>query len=297
MKTYPLNKKCRILKSGFLAITLLLSSCTTPHTEDGIYEGILPAADCPGIYVLLAINGNKYELLEKYITHPETFITYGEIESSYSSKSLLLDNNMQLTPSDKGLLCQNMALKRISPQKGLPEICISQLFKEDQSGEDATLRTYSRNGQQYADLYFKDMEYNLEQNQQNDSIEEYVKPGSSLKLLLKTNQESSDKRLVFQNGTTSYNFTSLTPTNCFYTLTEKEDNEAPSFLDVVYYTDEQRAIVKLIGTSPEHCYTLPQTEASAHTAIYTDGKTEWQLGNHQNATLIINNKEYQYKEE
>lgn len=299
MKTYLLNKKRRILQSGFHAILLLLSSCTSPHTEDGTYEGILPAADCPGIYILLAINSNKYELLEKYITHPGTSITYGDIKTSYYSRKQQLDNGIKLTPSDSGkvLLYQNRALKYISPQKKLPEIYTSQSFKENESGKDATLKIYSQNGKQYANFYFNDLEYNLEQNLQDNATEEYIKPGSDLKLQLKCQEKSSDKELVFHNGTVSYNFASLTPTNCFYTLISNGESDVPSFLDVIYYTDNLQALVKLIGISPEHCYTLPQTDASAKTAIYTDGKTEWQLGNHQNATLIINQKKYQYKEQ
>lgn len=303
MKTYLLNKKCRILQSEIHAILtvllLLLLSCSTPHTEDGTYEGILPAADCPGIYVLLAINGNKYELLEKYITHPGTFITYGDIKTSYYSRNLQLDNDIKLTPSNssKALICENMTMRYISPKKELPKIYVSQSFKENESGEDATLRIYSQNGKRYAKFYFNDLEYNLEQNLQNDSTEEYIKPEIALKLQLKYQEKSLEKKLIFHNDTVSYNFAPLTPTNCFYTLIENGEGDAPSFLDVIYYTDNQQALVKLISLSPEHCYTLPQTNASAKTAIYTDGKTEWQLGNHQNATLIINQKKYHYKEQ
>lgn len=287
------------MQSGLLLIILLFTSCTVSHTEDGIYEGILPASDCPGIYVLLAINGNKYELLEKHITRPGTFITYGNIETHYHSQSLLLDNRMQLTPSGNGkmLQCQAITLRRISPQKGLPEICISQLFKENQTGENATLRIYSRRGKQYADFYFNNQEYTLEKSWENNSTEEYIKPQSDIRLRLQSQTTVSDKKLEFYNGKASYDFTLLTPTNTLYTLTGKKDNNAPSFLDVIYYTDEYRILVKLISTSPEYCYTLPQTEASAKTAIYTDGKTEWQLRNHQNATLIINNRRYEYKEQ
>ena len=64
-----MNKK--ILQSVLWGFILILSSCRSSQPPyDGTYEGILPAADCPGIYVLLTINGGQYELLEKYITRP-----------------------------------------------------------------------------------------------------------------------------------------------------------------------------------------------------------------------------------
>lgn len=56
-------------------------------------------------------------------------------------------------------------------------------------------------------------------------------------------------------------------------------------------------MVKLISTAPEHCYTLFQTEASAKTAEYSDGKVEWRVGNHKNATFVVDNKEYEYNEQ
>ena len=34
---------------------------------NGTYEGVFPAADCPGIYMMLVVNGSQYELFEKYI--------------------------------------------------------------------------------------------------------------------------------------------------------------------------------------------------------------------------------------
>ena len=85
-------KKNHIFPLAIGSLSFLLWSCQAPHTNDGIYEGILPAADCPGIYVMLAINGDQYELLEKYIAEPETFVTRGNIEQK--GKQLHLDNQM-----------------------------------------------------------------------------------------------------------------------------------------------------------------------------------------------------------
>lgn len=288
-------KKNHIFPLTMGSLVFLLGSCKVPHTNDGIYEGILPAADCPGIYVMLAINGDKYELLEKYIAEPETFITYGDIEEK--GNQLHLDNQMQFTNHTQGLQYQHTTLKRISDQNELPEIYISQLLKEDQSGEDALIKLYSQKSKQYAEFHFRNNTYRLELNLHNDSVDEYVDTEQHIKLSQPVPQLSSFQEFIFRNDTAAYAFTQLSPTNCIYQLTEgKEEKEVPSFLNVIYYNDDQQAFVKLLHPTLPHCYTLTQTEASAKTATYTDGETEWHLHNDQRATLVIHHKEYQYME-
>ena len=288
-------KKNHIFPLTMGSLVFLLGSCKVPHTNDGIYEGILPAADCPGIYVMLAINGDKYELLEKYIAEPETFITYGDIEEK--GNQLHLDNQMQFTNHTQGLQYQHTTLKRISDQNELPEIYISQLLKEDQSGEDALIKLYSQKSKQYAEFHFRNNTYRLELNLHNDSVDEYVDTEQHIKLSQPVPQLSSFQEFIFRNDTAAYAFTQLSPTNCIYQLTEgKEEKEVPSFLNVIYYNDDQQAFVKLLHPTLPHCYTLTQTEASAKTATYTDGETEWHLHNDQRATLVIHHKEYQYLE-
>lgn len=288
-------KKNHIIPLAMGSLVFLLGSCKVPHTNDGIYEGILPAADCPGIYVMLAINGDKYELLEKYIAEPETFITYGDIEEK--GNQLHLDNQMQFTNHTQGLQYQHTTLKRISDQNELPEIYISQLLKEDQSGEDALIKLYSQKSKQYAEFHFRNNTYRLELNLHNDSVDEYVDTEQHIKLSQPVPQLSSFQEFIFRNDTAAYTFTQLSPTNCIYHLAgEKNEKEAPSFLNVIYYNDDQQAFVKLLHPTLPHCYTLTQTEASAKTATYTDGETEWHLHNDQRATLVIHHKEYQYME-
>ena len=288
-------KKNHIIPLAMGSLVFLLGSCKVPHTNDGIYEGILPAADCPGIYVMLAINGDKYELLEKYIAEPETFITYGDIEEK--GNQLHLDNQMQFTNHTQGLQYQHTTLKRISDQNELPEIYISQLLKEDQSGEDALIKLYSQKSKQYAEFHFRNNTYRLELNLHNDSVDEYVDTEQHIKLSQPVPQLSSFQEFIFRNDTAAYTFTQLSPTNCIYHLVgEKNEKEAPTFLNVIYYNDDQQAFVKLLHPTLPHCYTLTQTEASAKTATYTDGDTEWQLHNDQRATLVIHHKEYQYME-
>lgn len=48
-------KTNQILQLILICIIFPLSACSVSHTHDGTYEGILPAADCPGIYIMLTI--------------------------------------------------------------------------------------------------------------------------------------------------------------------------------------------------------------------------------------------------
>ncbi len=284
----------RILGLALVGIMLVFSSCETSQSYDGTYEGILPAADCPGIYMLLAIHGDQYELMEKYIMRAGIFVTYGKIQNVSSCK-LRLDNEGDLTFHGDTLLYRNVPLKRVSFQKELPDIYKSQFLKENQSGEDATVSLYEMGNQRYADFYFKDKEYKLKLNPQNNSEDEYIDKNCSLKILFEDEYASVFGIPVFNDGKNSYTFTALTPTNNIYISETK--SHVPSFFDVIYYNDGMQAFVKLITSEIENCYTLPQTDASSKTADYSDGKIKWQLGNHQDATLIIDDKEYKYREQ
>ena len=287
-----MNKK--ILQSVLWGFILILSSCRSSQPPyDGTYEGILPAADCPGIYVLLTINGGQYELLEKYITRPGTFVTYGKAGNLPGDK-ILLDNKMELKSDDGRLLYKDTPLKRISLQTELPELCTSQLLKESQSGENVTLKLYEKQGEQYADFLFKAKKHILKLKEKTDLVSEYADKNCSLKVPSEQKQSSVSDELVFNDGTNSYTFDRLTPDYCIYSSATKTN---PTFFDVVYYTAGEKPMVKLISTAPEHCYTLFQTEASAKTAEYSDGKVEWRVGNHKNATFVVDNKEYEYNEQ
>ena len=102
-------KTNQILQLILICIIFPLSACSVSHTHDGTYEGILPAADCPGIYIMLTIDGNKYELLEKYLTRPETFVTYGDIKQQ--GQTLHLDNQMEFTCDSNHLSYKNTPIR------------------------------------------------------------------------------------------------------------------------------------------------------------------------------------------
>lgn len=289
----------KILQLGFAGIMLVLSACKSSPSYDGTYEGIVPAADCPGIYILLTIDGNKYELLEKYIMHSETFITYGETLKSQENNTLCMDNEMELKLSENSLFYQGMPLKRISAQKKLPEIYTTQFLKEYKTGEDANVKFYSLKDQRYADFHFKGKEYKLKLNPENNAIDEYSDANNSLSISFEKQTLPSTGKISFNDGTNVYTFAQLSPTSCIYNINKDEntDSTIPSAFDVTYYNDGKQNFAKLIDANCEHYYTLPQTEASAKTATYTDRKTTWMLGNQKNGILIIGNKKHQYKEQ
>lgn len=91
----------KILQWGLLAVLSVCSSCATKPSCDGTYEGVLPAADCAGTYVMLAVDGNRYELFEKYISRPGSFLTCGD--ATLDGKVLRLDNGKEFTLTDGGL--------------------------------------------------------------------------------------------------------------------------------------------------------------------------------------------------
>lgn len=284
----------KFLKAGFAGLMLALMSCSSP-SFDGTYEGVLPAADCPGVYVLLTVNGDKYELLEKYLLHPETFVTYGKVESADGGRGLRLDNRMELKVEDGNLMCQGITLKRISSETFLPEFYKSVTLKDYQTGEDVVIRFYEREEKKYADFSLGDKDYKLKLEMQNDSVSEYRNGESCLKLL--AGENASSRQALFDCPEGVYSLAQITPTYVAYTLTgSKGNSDVPAFYDALYYNEDTAACVKLITADPAQCYTLPQTEASAKTAVYTDGKVEWNLGNYRNATLVIDGNIYNYKE-
>lgn len=289
-------KKNRFSVWGLAAALCLLSACKASHSHDGTYEGVLPAADCPGIYIMLAIDGDRYELMEKYVLHPETYLTYGTAKTVRHGERLELDNDMEVEFRDNGVWCRNTLLQPCSDEKKIPEIYAVQFLKEYQSGEDATLKLYEKKGQQYADFRFKGKNTTLPLNAENIQIDEYISGSQVLQILPETEKGMSPGILSYKDETGTYAFARLTPTHCVYNLTGTGTGDVPSFLDAMYYNNGEQAFVKLIHNAPGYCYTLPQTEASAKTAIYTDGNVEWRMGNQQNGTLIIQNQKYTYRE-
>ena len=170
----------KILQWGLLAVLSVCSSCATKPSCDGTYEGVLPAADCAGTYVMLAVDGNRYELFEKYISRPGSFLTCGD--ATLDGKVLRLDNGKEFTLTDGGLSSGEQPLRLVSSDKQLADLYTTLLLKETRQGEDASLKLYEKGGVHYADLSFKGEEYALKSVARTDSAEEYKDGTASLRL-------------------------------------------------------------------------------------------------------------------
>lgn len=286
-------KTKNILQIGIITsmLILLLSSCKSPASIDGTYETILTSANSTGKYMLLCIDGNKYELLEKYITRPEMFITRGEIKGNGRNGILHLDNQMQLTIHNQSLCFQNIPLRQISQEKKLPKSYTTQIFKEDTSGEDAIVHLYTQQGERHADILFMGKTHRLKHSSSNGNNEKYMNSEDSYLIC-----NESLENISFHVAGNMYTFTRLTPSYCTYKSQSPKNDHIPPLIDAIYYNDGEQAFVKLITNDINHCYTLPQQEASAKTAIYSNEKAEWQFGNQQNASLLLDGEKYKYQE-
>ena len=286
----------KIFQVVLIGVTAILSACKPSHSCNGTYEGILPAADCPGIYMLLAIDGDCYELMEKYVTRPETYVTYGTVETTGKDGKLRLDNGLELKCNNGNVQCGDQILKYFSPDRQLPDIYTHLFLKEYQTGEDATLKLYEKNHQRYADLKFREKTYTLTLNTNELTTDEYTYDCKSLKILSETELPFLHRTLSFNDGTDIYIFVQVEPTNCIYELMKNGSDDVPSIWDVMYYNDGNQAFVKLIPATSDNCYTLFQTDASAKTATYADSTAEWQFNNRKNGILTIHGKKHIYIE-
>lgn len=103
-----------IFRISFAAVNLLLlSSCISSNKSVvGVYKGTIPAADCPGINVLLKLDSNsKYEMTFNYIDRSSVYVEDGiwkivkgikgegdlvEIKTDKTASYLLIINNGRL---------------------------------------------------------------------------------------------------------------------------------------------------------------------------------------------------------
>ena len=123
----------------------------------GTYEGVLPAADGPGIYVLLSIDSTSYERAYKYINHPGIDVSMGNIKWNSGKDTLTLVADHQSFFVHDGILSIGVfQLVKISDEIKLPRLLITQTLKDDKSGVNAILEQYSVGKRSLANFYFDD---------------------------------------------------------------------------------------------------------------------------------------------
>jgi len=88
----------KILLVTALFFSLFIFSCASVQGGDssnpaGIYAGVIPAADCPGISVVVILNENgTYKITYQYIDRGDSLFTYtGSYKWDASSKIVTLD--------------------------------------------------------------------------------------------------------------------------------------------------------------------------------------------------------------
>lgn len=268
---------------------------TPENTLDwhGSYEGIMPSADCPGIYVLLAIDTTTYEMARKYIDRPGIDISMGNIKWNSGGDSLTLLADHRTYRVDGGTLNKGeFQLTKVNDAVKLPKLLMSQTLKNDKSGENAVLEQYSVGHRHLAKFYFDDKIYKLKLDDNNSHQKEYS--DGKVKLLLQkldTNKPQWDVHPVFIDDKDTCRFTVLSPVNEIYIAIG--DRVLTKSFDVLYLNGEEGSEVKLLNPLYKFCFTLPQVQASAKTAEYYNNGVVWSstLGG---ASLSIGTQTYKY---
>ena len=267
---------------------------TPENTFDwqGTYEGVIPAADCPGIYVLLAVDSGHYQCAYKYIERAGIYVSKGKIKWNEAGDSIALVGNHVAYKVEGGLLRNGISLlNKISNTLVLPNLLINQTLKDNKTGENAVLQQYSMGQKQYADLYFKNKVYKMRRDEKITHQVEYV--DDKAKLQFKPNEAKF--RLgdipVFIDDKDTCDFTVLSPVDEIYVAKGKPS--VTSSFDVLYLNGEEGSEVKLLNPQYKYCFTLPQIEASAKTAEYYSNGVMWSSGLH-GATFTLGDQQYQF---
>lgn len=267
-------------------------------TWSGTYEGVSPAADYPGIYTLLALNDKgEYQLYEKYLERTAVFVSKGTIEWNASGDSIaFLPNKTMLYKVEKGTLSGGMVqLSRISDEKTLSASYTTELIKDRITGNNVPVSIYFNGDKSVADFHFDGKDYSLPQVTDNTQEMEFANEGVTLVWNISDPAPLPDFKPQLTIDGKVHKFTHVSPANSMY-VTDNANAPAKAF-DVMYFNIEDgKSFAKLISAEPGKYYTLPLTSASAKTADYEKDGVEWSTDNKKGAVLIIDGKEYKYKE-
>lgn len=259
----------------------------------GTYEGILPAADCPGIYALLAIDSIGYECLYKYIERPGIYVSLGKIKwNSLGDSITLVDDQSTYEVKDGGLHNGLFTLTKVSDAQKLPHLLTTEVLKDNKSGENALLQQYTEDNKQYAKLQFNDKIYHLKRDFKNSKQIEYADDKSKL-FMATIDSTEWDVKPLFINDKDTVRFTILSPVNDIYAA-----NSTPILtqsFDVLYLNGSDGSEVKLLSPDYKYVFTLPQTEASAKTAEYYNNGVTWSAKSNS-AELHLGSQQYSFKE-
>lgn len=301
-------KKLSFLAIAFI-ITITVASCGKPAKQKidtllnanemtemvwhGTYQGVSPAADCPGVYWMVAIDSNGFQCLNKYIDRAGIYLYQGKVKWKPTGDSIILEGYQMAFQVKPGKLEYNMiVLQKISNETTLPSVLTTTLLKENKSGKNAELMEYSENNKRIAKFSYDGKHYNMkfDKNSQRSNIYSEGKDSLIVHRMPSTKPPYVD--VILKTDTASYQFTLLSPVNEQYVAI---DTTAISrAFDVLYLNNDSIHEVLLINPEYKLCMMLPQIEAAAKQATYLNGSQMWQSKG-DNATLGIGDHRWQYK--
>ena len=305
-----MKQLAKILTASIVAVLLFACTGNKKQSDEpvktakdtlswsGTYEGVVPAADCPGIYTLLALNDNgDYQLYEKYLERATVSLSKGTVEwnASGDSIALLPNQTMLYKVTDGALLGGTDQLTRINDESTLSPSYTTELIKDDETGDNLSIAIYSNGERSFAEFNFDGKDYSLQQVSDNTQKIEFTADGVTLDWNVSDPAPLHDFKPQLKIDGKVHNFTHISPVNSIY-ITDNADAPVKGFDVTYFHIEEGKSFVKLMSAEPGQCYTLPLTEASAKTADYEKEEVKWSTDNKNGAVLSIDGKEYQYKE-
>lgn len=263
----------------------------------GVYSGLLPCASCPGIETTYEFHENgTYGRYEKYLNHPGFFNVRGTYKLSDDKTYFVLDDvdqtKLKLKDGKLVLLTQegkeaegNLAsYYQLSLEKGMqeyPQERYSKTFKA-LSGVNYTIVIWEENENTTAYVTGSDGSSRILKQQEVKGNGVFIWGDDAMTLT------ANDDEYAMQLNKVDQKLVLLSPLNYQF----KDGNEA-SFLTVTYYTQAENPYVVIL--EEDTYYVLPQIEASARGAVYSDEKNRWITGNTEKATFVKNEVEKEYK--
>ncbi len=243
---------------------------------EGTYVGLTKAADCPGIYVMLAVDTASYETMNKYIDRQGIYIEKGK--SKITNDSIKIGTASYRIGED--ILFNSVdTLYKLNNNVNIPSAFTQKVLIENvKGGKTALLEEYIYNDKRTAKFSFLGNEYTLQLNDDNIQATEYTDGRNSLEMEIIDPAPEEVTTPIFSDGVNRYEFTIASPTNYIYTSADK------SFFDVVYFNYDGKKSALLITNDIKKCYILPLSSTDSKRTKYSDKEISWII-THKEAEL------------
>lgn len=238
---------------------------------EGTYAGLLPAADCPGLYRMVALDSARFEMMDKYLERDGIYITKGDLK--WGVDSLFIDG-IGYAVGEGMLINGRDTLLQINRLLRLPDRYKQvRMIENCKGGDQAVMERYLENGKNNVSFKFKGMTYNLAPNDAVTQVQEYTDGKYWLQLEILDPAPEPVTTPIFFDGRQQHEFTIVSPTSYLYL-----SMSSPAY-DVTYFNGDDGSSVMLLGDVWSRCLLLPQTEAWAKGAEYGDGANTWRANN------------------